>query len=100
MQTYRVIVLNSESPIRPHLEQTIGKLLSLGATHVLTYDQLYDRLTRDKINSWTNGKVKIWLYIAHHTRVLNVLVEGDSARSKLYWYDSPHKNDQNPHLLL
>ena len=33
--------------------------MGLGATHVLTYDQLSDHLTRDKIKSWTHGKVKM-----------------------------------------
>jgi trans-2-enoyl-CoA reductase len=44
---------------RPDLQQTTEKLISLGATHVLTYDGLTDSLTRDKIKSWTNGKVKM-----------------------------------------
>ena len=55
-----VVGVDSKSRIRPDLEQTTEKLLSLGATHVLTYDQLSDRLIRDKIKSWTDGKVKMW----------------------------------------
>ncbi|KAF8159723.1 trans-2-enoyl-CoA reductase [Crassisporium funariophilum] len=41
---------------RPNLEQMKQKLHALGATHVLTYDQLSDKTVRDEIKGWTQGK--------------------------------------------
>lgn len=39
------------------------------------------------------------MWLAHHTtRVLNVAIEGDSARFKLHWYDT-HKNNRNTQLF-
>ncbi|KDR65742.1 hypothetical protein GALMADRAFT_148451 [Galerina marginata CBS 339.88] len=41
---------------RPDLEQLVQKLENLGATHVLTYDQLSDKSVREKVKEWTGGK--------------------------------------------
>ncbi|KAH9479593.1 Enoyl-[acyl-carrier-protein] reductase, mitochondrial [Psilocybe cubensis] len=41
---------------RPDLDQLVSKLQSLGADHVLTYDQLADKSVREKIKAWTGGK--------------------------------------------
>jgi hypothetical protein len=39
----------------------LGKQLSsLGATRVLTYDDLADKTLRDKIKEWTNGSVRVY----------------------------------------
>ncbi|CAA7267387.1 unnamed protein product [Cyclocybe aegerita] len=41
---------------RPNLEELKKKLESLGATQVLTYDQLADKSVREKVKEWTGGK--------------------------------------------
>jgi mitochondrial enoyl-[acyl-carrier protein] reductase / trans-2-enoyl-CoA reductase len=33
------------------------ELQGLGATHVLTYDELINKSTRAKVKEWTNGQV-------------------------------------------
>ncbi|KAF8909425.1 trans-2-enoyl-CoA reductase [Gymnopilus junonius] len=40
----------------PDLEQLVQKLKGLGATYVLTYDQLADKSLRNKIKEWTASK--------------------------------------------
>ena len=42
---------------RDNIEELKGSLEKLGATHVLTYDELADKSVREKIKSWTQGKV-------------------------------------------
>lgn len=32
--------------------------MNLGATHVLTYDELADKSLRQKVKEWTGGKVR------------------------------------------
>ncbi|TFK17323.1 trans-2-enoyl-CoA reductase [Coprinopsis marcescibilis] len=41
---------------RDNIDQLKEQLTQLGATHVLTYDELADKSTRDKIKVWTGGK--------------------------------------------
>jgi NADPH:quinone reductase-like Zn-dependent oxidoreductase len=41
---------------RDNIDQLKDQLTKLGATHVLTYDDLTDKSTRDKIKQWTGGK--------------------------------------------
>ncbi|KAF8957439.1 hypothetical protein BDZ97DRAFT_1924592 [Flammula alnicola] len=41
---------------RPDLDQLKQKLQHLGATHVLTYNQLSEKSVREEIKSWTGGK--------------------------------------------
>jgi hypothetical protein len=36
------------------------QLSSLGATHVLTYDDLADKTLRDRVKEWTNGIVRLY----------------------------------------
>jgi hypothetical protein len=45
------------SPCRPFLDQLKERLHELGATHVLTYDQLANKSVREDIKQWTGGKV-------------------------------------------
>ncbi|KAJ2919477.1 hypothetical protein MD484_g929, partial [Candolleomyces efflorescens] len=41
---------------RANFEELKSSLENLGATHVLTYDDLADKSVRDKIKGWTGGK--------------------------------------------
>ncbi|KAG2011554.1 trans-2-enoyl-CoA reductase [Coprinopsis cinerea AmutBmut pab1-1] len=41
---------------RDNIDRLKDQLTKLGATHVLTYDDLTDKSTRDKIKQWTGGK--------------------------------------------
>lgn len=41
---------------RPNLDQLKQKLHGIGATHVLTYEELSNKSTRETINGWTGGK--------------------------------------------
>ncbi|KAG8767543.1 mitochondrial 2-enoyl thioester reductase [Ceratobasidium sp. 428] len=41
---------------RPNLEELKQHLISLGATHVITDEQLADKATRSKVKEWTQGK--------------------------------------------
>ncbi|KAF9473358.1 NAD(P)-binding protein [Pholiota conissans] len=41
---------------RPDIASLKDKLQKLGATHVLTYDELADKSVREQIKSWTGGK--------------------------------------------
>jgi len=43
---------------RPDITQLKEKLHALGATHVLTYDELADKSIKGKIKEWTAGKVR------------------------------------------
>lgn len=44
---------------RDNIEELKASLEKLGATHVLTYDELADKSVREKIKSWTQGKVRL-----------------------------------------
>ncbi|PPQ63299.1 hypothetical protein CVT24_006744 [Panaeolus cyanescens] len=41
---------------RPDFEVLESKLKEIGATHVLTYNQLSDKAVRERIKTWTGGK--------------------------------------------
>ncbi|KAF8202117.1 trans-2-enoyl-CoA reductase [Pholiota molesta] len=41
---------------RPDIDALRNKLQGLGATHVLTYDELADKSVREQIKEWTGGK--------------------------------------------
>lgn len=43
---------------RPDIDVLKNKLQGLGATHVLTYDELVDKSVREQIKAWTGGKVR------------------------------------------
>lgn len=43
---------------RDSIEELKNSLKKLGATHVLTYDELADKSVRNKIKSWAQGKVR------------------------------------------
>lgn len=42
---------------RDNIGELKSSLEKLGATHVLTYDELADKSVREKIKGWTQGKV-------------------------------------------
>lgn len=44
-------------PCRPNLDRLKEYLISLGATHVITDQELADAVTRTKVEEWTRGKV-------------------------------------------
>jgi hypothetical protein len=44
---------------RDGIVQLKEQLQSLGATQVLTYDELNDKSLRDKVNAWLDGKVNV-----------------------------------------
>jgi hypothetical protein len=48
------------------------------------------------LDQWKGENVVI---VHHIAQVLNVPIEGDSARFKLHWYDTPYKNDRNTQLF-
>lgn len=47
---------NSITGNRPDVDTLKSHLKSLGATHVLTYNELADRSTKSKIKEWTGGQ--------------------------------------------
>lgn len=46
------------NPRRDDMAPLVEHLESLGATKVLTYDDLNDKSLRGKIKEWTQGKVR------------------------------------------
>lgn len=56
-------------------------LTGLGATQVLTYDDLDDKTIKQRVSEWTGGKVKL---LAHHNIILTALA-GYRLTTELCW---------------
>jgi mitochondrial enoyl-[acyl-carrier protein] reductase / trans-2-enoyl-CoA reductase len=55
---------------RPDFDALQEQLKTLGANHVLTYDELEDKSLRQRVKEWTGGKVRLFLHNMSHISTL------------------------------
>jgi trans-2-enoyl-CoA reductase len=64
------------SSCRPNVEKLQRKLLDLGATHVLTYEELKETSIQHKIKEWTENKVIVTVLVPTILIVLQDILLG------------------------
>ena len=72
LNNFSVSLLTSSTMLRPNLNELKQQLTSLGATYILTDEEIIDKATRGKVKEWTQGKVDTNLYL-YYRRFLTCL---------------------------
>lgn len=66
--------------LRPNLDELKQQLTSLGATHILTDEEIIDKATRGKVKEWTQGKVRINGYFRLYALSYMLLLESKDIK--------------------